>query len=128
MHFGRLAERKHALDRHLQPALADAGQHMGDARGHWEGDSLVVETTNFTATAAYRGANAPTLRIVERFTRVAPDKIAWTAMIDDAATWTRPWTVGMSLIADPQPVMAYDCHEGNYGLKNILSAARAEDR
>ena len=102
-------------------------QHMGDARGHWEGDSLVVETTNFTPAAAYRGANAATLRIVERFTRVAADKIAWTATIDDAATWTRPWTVGMSLIADPQPVMAYDCHEGNYGLKNILSAARAED-
>jgi hypothetical protein len=103
-------------------------QHMGDARGHWEGDSLVVETTNFTAAAAYRGANAATLRIVERFTRAAADKIAWTATIDDAATWTRPWTVGMSLIGDPQPVLAYDCHEGNYGLRNILSAARAEDR
>jgi hypothetical protein len=102
-------------------------QHMGDARGHWEGDSLVVETTNFTSIAAYRGANAPTLRVVERFTRAAADKIAWTATIDDAATWTRPWTVGMSLIADPQPVLAYDCHEGNYGLKNILSAARSED-
>ena len=103
-------------------------QHMGDARGHWEGDSLVVETTNFTSKAAYRGANAATLRVVERFTRAAADRIAWTATIDDPATWTIPWTLGMSLTADPQPVLAYDCHEGNYGLKNILSAARAEDR
>jgi hypothetical protein len=102
-------------------------QHMGDARGHWEGDSLVVETTNFTGTAAYRGANAASLRVVERFTRAAADRIAWTATIDDPATWTTPWTLGMSLTADPQPVLAYDCHEGNYGLKNILSAARAED-
>jgi hypothetical protein len=103
-------------------------QHMGDARGHWEGDSLVVETTNFTNVAAYRGANAATLRVVERFTRAAADRIAWTATIDDPATWTSPWTLGMSLTAEPKPVLAYDCHEGNYGLKNILSAARAEDR
>jgi hypothetical protein len=103
-------------------------QHMGDARGHWEGDSLVVETTNFTNVAAYRGANAATLRVVERFTRAAADRIAWTATIDDPATWTTPWTLGMSLTAEPKPVLAYDCHEGNYGLKNILSAARAEER
>jgi hypothetical protein len=103
-------------------------QHMGDPRGHWEGDSLVVETTNFTNIAAYRGADAATLRVVERFTRAAADRIAWTATIDDPSTWTGAWTVGMSLTADPQPVLAYDCHEGNYGLKNILSAARAEDR
>ena len=82
-------------------------QHMGDARGRWEGDSLVVETTNFTSTAAYRGANADTLRVVERFTRAAADRIAWTATIDDPATWTSPWTLGMSLTADPQPVLAY---------------------
>jgi hypothetical protein len=103
-------------------------EHMGDARGHWEGDALVVETTNFSEAAAYRGANAATLRVVERFTRPAPDRIAWTATIEDPVTWTKPWTVGMSLVSDPQPVMAYDCHEGNYGLRNILSAARAEDR
>ena len=103
-------------------------QHMGDARGRWEGNTLVVETTNFTDAAAYRSANAATLRVVERFTRAATDRIAWTATIDDPATWTRPWTVGMSLMSDPQPVLAYDCHEGNYGLRNILSAARAEDK
>ena len=103
-------------------------QHMGDARGHWEGDVLVVETTNFTPQAAYRGSSAPTLRVIEHFTRVAPDKIMWTATIEDPSTWTRPWTLGMPLTADPQPVMAFDCHEGNYGMRNILSAARAEDK
>jgi hypothetical protein len=110
---------------HVGPGIR---QHMGDARGHWEGDTLVVDTTNFTEAAAYRGANAATLHIVERFTRPAADRIAWTATIEDLSTWTRPWTIGMSLSADPQPVLAYDCHEGNYGLRNILSAARSEDR
>jgi len=109
---------------HVGPAIRE---HMGDARGHWEGDTLIVDTTNFTDAAAYRGANAATLHIVERFTRPAADRIAWTATIDDPVTWTRPWTIGMSLTADKQPVLAYDCHEGNYGLKNILSAARAEN-
>jgi hypothetical protein len=103
-------------------------QHMGDARGHWDGDALVVETTNFTPQAAYRGSNAASLRVIERFTRVAPDTIAWTATIDDPATWTRPWTLGLPLTADRQPVMAFECHEGNYGMRNILSAARAEDK
>ena len=103
-------------------------QHMGDARGHWEGETLVVETTNFTRDAAYRGSNPATLRVTERFTRAAADTIKWTATLDDPTTWTRPWTLGMPLTADPQGVLAYDCHEGNYGLRNILSAARAEDR
>ena len=103
-------------------------QHMGDARGHWEGDTLVVETTNFTRAAAYRGANPATLRVLERFTRVAADRITWTATIEDPTTWTRPWTLGLPLTSDRQGILAYDCHEGNYGLKNILSAARAEDK
>ncbi len=103
-------------------------QHMGDARGHWEGNTLVVDTTNFTAAAAYRGANAATLRVIERFTRAAPDQIAWTATLVDPTTWARPWTLGMPLTADAQGVLAYDCHEGNYGMRNILSAARAEDK
>jgi hypothetical protein len=103
-------------------------QHMGDARGYWDGDTLVVQTSNFTAAAAYRGANPATLRVTERFTRVSADTINWTATMEDPATWTRPWTIAMPLTADAYPVLAYDCHEGNYGLKNILSAERAEDR
>jgi hypothetical protein len=103
-------------------------QHMGDARGRWEGNTLVVETTNFTIAAAYRGSSAATLRVIERFTRVAPDVTRWVVTIEDPMTWTRPWTFAMSLTADHQGVLPFDCHEGNYGLRNMLSAARAEDR
>jgi len=103
-------------------------QHMGDARGRWEGDTLVVETTNFRSETAYRGANAATLRLVERFTRVAPDRIAWTATIHDPMTWTRPWTIAMPLASDNHPVLPFECHEHNYGMRNILSAARAAER
>ena len=102
--------------------------HMGDARGHWEGTSLVVETTNFTTASAYRNANAETFRVLERFTRVAPDRIEWTATLDDPKTWTRPWTIAMPLTADPNPIFPFECHEHNYGLRNILSAARAAER
>jgi hypothetical protein len=110
---------------HLNPALR---AHMGDPRGRWEGNSLVVETTNFTSASAYRNANADTLRVVERFTRAAPDRIDWTATVDDPKTWTRPWTIAMPLTADPHPILAFECHEHNYGLINILSAARAAER
>jgi hypothetical protein len=102
---------------------------MGDARGHWEGNTLVVETTNFTARSAYRGANADRLKLVERFTRVAPDKISWSMTVDDPTTWTRPWTFGMPLtILDSEEMQAYECHEGNYGLVNMLEIARAADK
>jgi hypothetical protein len=103
-------------------------QYMGDSRGHWEGDMLVVEATNFTAAAAYRGSNPARLRVIERFTPVAPDTIAWTATLDDPTTWTRPWTIGMPLRRARSLSLPFDCHEGNYGLRNILSAARAEER
>jgi hypothetical protein len=101
---------------------------MGDARGHWEGDTLVVDTTNFHPRSAYRNANADTLRLTERFTRIAPDKVKWSVTVDDPSTWTRPWTFAMPLTAtDSEPLLPYECHEGNYGLRNILSAARAEE-
>ncbi len=102
---------------------------MGDSRGHWEGDTLVVETTNFNQRSVYRNANADTLRIVEHFTRIAPDKLRWSVTLDDPKTWTRPWTFAMPLtMNDAEPIQLYECHEGNYGLRNILSAARAEER
>ena len=103
-------------------------QHMGDARGHWEGSTLVVETTNFRPQTAYRGANAATLRVTERFTRVASDLMTWMVTLDDPLTWTRSWSFAMSLTPDPHPVLAFDCHEHNYGMRNILSAARADDK
>ena len=102
---------------------------MGDARGHWEGDTLVVETGNFMERSVYRNANAERLRLVERFTRTGPKTVQWTVTVDDPTTWTKPWTFTLPLtMDDTQPLMPYECHEGNYGLKNILSAARAEER
>jgi hypothetical protein len=102
-------------------------QYLGDARGRWEGDTLVVETTNFTDKTPYRGSSEQ-LEIVERFTPLGPDTLEWSVTFDDPHTWTRPWTFAMNLTHDEaQPAFEYACHEGNYGLRNILSAARAEE-
>ena len=102
---------------------------MGDARGHWEGDTLVVETTNFHPRSVYRNANPDALRLVERFTRVSPDKVKWSVTVDDPTTWTRPWTFAMPLtLNETEPLLPYECHEGNYGLRNILSGARADEK
>jgi hypothetical protein len=103
--------------------------HMGDARGHWEGGSLVVETTNFDSRSVYRDANAATLRLIERFTPTAPGRIEWAVTVDDPMTWTRPWTFEMPLTMDDrEPVLEFACHEGNYAVPNILSGARAGER
>ena len=102
--------------------------YMGDARGRWDGDTLVVETTNIKDEIAYRNASGATLRLIERFTPM-PDGVEWSVTVDDPATWTRPWTFAMRLTkkdASQRP-FEYACHEGNYGLRNILSAARAEE-
>jgi hypothetical protein len=101
---------------------------MGDARGHWEGNTLVVETTNFKTRSAYRNANAGKLKLVERFTRTAVDKIEWTVTVDDPTTWSRPWTFTMPLtMNDQEAIFEYACHEGNQAIKNILSAARSAE-
>jgi hypothetical protein len=111
---------------HVDKAISS---YMGDARGYWDGDTLVVETTNFKEDTAYRNANSATLRVIERFKRIAPDKIRWAVTLDDPDTWVTPWTFAMNLtIDDKMPVLEYACHEGNYGLRNILSAARAEEK
>jgi hypothetical protein len=102
---------------------------MGDAKGHWDGDTLVVETTNFDRRMLYRNASE-TLTITERFTRVAPDTVVWSVTLDDPHTWTRPWTYAMNLSmrdANQQP-FEYACHEGNYGLRNMLNAARQAEK
>jgi hypothetical protein len=102
---------------------------MGVPHGHWEGNTLVVETTNFKARSAYRNANAETLKLVERFTRTAPDKIEWTVTVDDPTTWSRPWTFAIPLtMNDQEAIFEYACHEGNQAIKNILNAARAAER
>jgi hypothetical protein len=103
--------------------------YMGDARGRWEGQTLVVETTNIRDEIAYRGSNGATLKLTERFTPFAPDKVRWSVTVDDPSTWVRPWTFAMPLTLDnSEPLFDYECHEGNYAMSNILSAARAEER
>jgi hypothetical protein len=102
--------------------------YMGDPRGHWEGETLVVETTNFNGKVAYMGTSDQ-LKITERFTPITPDKVRWSITFDDPSTWTRPWTFSMPLTRDEsQDVFEYSCHEGNYAMFNILSAARAEEK
>jgi hypothetical protein len=110
---------------HLGPAIR---QHMGDPRGRWDGDTLVVETTNFTALGAYRNSNPATLTLTERFRRVAADRIVWTATMEDADTWVRPWTIALPMTLETQESLPFECHEHNYGLMNILRAARAAER
>ncbi len=104
-------------------------QYMGDARGRWDGDTLVVETTNFRPENVYRDANPDTFRLIERFTRTASDKLEWTVTINDPDTWTRPWTFSMPLtMTSDERVLEYACHEGNRALANMLSAARAQEQ
>jgi hypothetical protein len=102
---------------------------MGDARGHWDGDTLVVETTNFKARSAYRNADPDTLKLTERFTRVSPTRLDWKVTVEDAHTWTKPWTFAVPLtVNNEEPVYEYACHEGNYAVRNMLSATRAEEK
>jgi hypothetical protein len=102
-------------------------QYLGEPRGHWDGDTLVVETINFSARSFFRGA-AENLRLVERFTRVGPNTLNYEFTIDDPTTWVRPWTAMIPLKHSKEPLFEYACHEGNIGLAGILSGARAEDR
>jgi len=100
---------------------------MGDSRGHWEGDTLVVETTNFTDQTNFAGSGAG-LRLVERFTRTAPDVILYEFRVDDPATFTRPWTAQLPMNRAQGPLYEYACNEGNYGMVGMLAGARAEEK
>ena len=113
-----------------RPSLSNALRFdMGSARGHWEGDTLVVETTNFRQRSAYRNASADTLRLIERFRRTSADRVEWSVTVDDASTWAAPWTFSMPLTRnDDEAVELYECHEGNHAIFNILSAARSAER
>jgi hypothetical protein len=108
----------------------------GHSRGRWEGDTLVVDTTNFTEKTNFRGPPATTrqeishtrtLHVVERFTRVDAQTIRYQFTAEDPATWTRPWSGEMALRSIDGPIYEYACHEGNYGLANILRAQRLQD-
>ena len=108
--------------------------YMGDSRGHWEGDTLVIESSNFNGKVGItRNGNtlptSPDMRIVERITRVDATTLQYQATVTDPATWTRPWTVSLPLRSQPQYGMfEYACHEGNYAMKHILSGARADEK
>jgi hypothetical protein len=109
------------------PASSTIRTYLGNARGRWEGATLVVESSNFKANT--RGAS-PGLRLIERFTRTSRDHIAYQVTFVDAATWTAPWTAALDLRArsDDAGVFEYACHEGNYGMRYMLSAARHLER
>jgi len=102
-------------------------QWKGDSRGRWEGDTLVVETRNFTAKTSFRGSG-PDLRLVERFTRLDADRLLYEYTVDDAASFARPWSVRVVMRRSDSPLFEYACHEGNYGMENLLVSARARDR
>ena len=112
---------------HLSPRFR---QYNGESRGRWEGDTLVVEVTNFNDQTDFRGAaniRSEELSLVERFTRIDKDTILYQFTVEDPRTWTRPWAAELPLMATEGPLFEYACHEGNYGLANILNAARAEE-
>jgi hypothetical protein len=111
----------------------DIRTYMGDARGHWEGNTLVVENTNFVKDIAMNGINfallTDQLRIVERFARIAPDKLSYDATVEDPGTWARPWTMHVTYPLDPNyELFEYACHEANYGMADILKGARMEEQ
>jgi hypothetical protein len=103
--------------------------YLGDARGRWDGSTLVVETTNFTDRTPYRGSSEH-LRMIERFEPTAPDVLEWSVTFEDPHTWSRLWTFAMNLAKkdESQRPFEYACHEGNLGLEAVLRAGRAEDR
>jgi len=103
-------------------------QWMGDSRGHWEGDTLVVETTNFLRETSFRaGVTTADLSLTERFTRVANGTLMYEVTVEDPSTWDQPWSYRMAMVKNDYPLYEYACHEGNYGLYNILAGAREHE-
>jgi hypothetical protein len=111
-----------------RPHLAsNIRQWLGDPRGHWEGNTLVVDSINFTDKNPFRGSDR-NLHLTERFTRINPDTILYRFTVEDPTAFTRTWTGEAPLTKTPGPIYEYACHEGNYGMANILSGARAEEK
>jgi len=110
-----------------KPVLGGTFRHWsGDSRGWWDGDVLVVETRNYNDRTAWRGSS-PNLKVTERFTMPDGDSIRYQFTVEDAATWDRPWSGEITIPRADGEIWEYACHEGNYGVRNILSAARVED-
>ena len=113
---------------HLRSAMR---QYLGDSRGRWEGDTLVVETTNFhpngNPMGGYFTLSDENLRLTERFRRTAADTLEYTFTVDNPTMWTRPWTATINWKASKSEVFEYACHEGNYSLRGMLAGARADE-
>ncbi len=110
-----------------QPHLnSDMRQYLGDSRGHWDGDTLVVDVTNFNAQDNYRGSGSG-LHLVERYKRTEDGGLRYEVTVEDPDTWARPWTAALNLRPQPEGMFEYACHEGNYAMKNMLTASRAAD-
>ncbi|MBG99858.1 MAG: hypothetical protein CMN58_05880 [Solibacterales bacterium] len=108
---------------HLSKSLR---QWTGNSRGHWDGDTLVVETTNFLRETAFQGGlTGQQLKLVERFTAVSPKVLLYEVTVEDSTVWTSPWTYQIPMQRNDYPLYEYACHEGNYGLYNILAGAQA---
>jgi hypothetical protein len=116
---------------HLDPGIR---QWLGDSRGHWEGNTLVVETTNFDNRAYERRPSntvfgiSGNLRLIERFTRTGADTIDYRFTVTDPATFTKPWTATIPMATLQAPIFEYACHEGNYALPNVLRGARQQEK
>ncbi len=110
-----------------QRPTTNVRQWVGTSGARWEGDTLVVETTNFHNDVGIRGST-PDARLVERFTRVSPDALQYEFTVEDPQTWTRPWTAQVLLTKTNEPLYEYACHEGNYAMEGILGGARAEEK
>ena len=117
------------------PLPEDMRQWMGSSRGRWEGDTLVVETTHFTDLTASFGPSVrsaigtgATMRLTERFSRVAEDTLLYEFTVNDPTSFTRPFTAAIPMKRGAAPLFEYACHEGNYGMLNLLSGARAQER
>ena len=104
----------------------DIKQWLGDSRGRWEGDSLVVETKNFSPKSRFFQSNE-NLHLIERYTRVGPDELRWEIGVADSTTWTEPWTAMIRLKKTDEPLFEYACHEGNYAMEGILAGQRAAE-
>ena len=111
-----------------QAALPDTmRQWMGDSRGHWDGDTLVVETTNLNGKNPFRGSSER-MKVTERLWRVDANTLGYRFTIDDPATWTQPWTAEAPMTKSVGPIFEHACHEGNYGVRNTLAGARLEEK
>ena len=133
--FSEMGHQARVVPLTRQPALAaPVTQWVGDSRGHWEGDTLVIETANLRSNqqsrfgVQYEGMSDENLRVTERFTRASPTLVIYQATVTDPTVYTQPWTIELPMAKSNEAIFEYACHEGNYGLAGILSGERAKEK